>query len=234
MHRFFQQVLQHALERRYWHQLGHHLFHQLRRILRQVVEQLLHLAPAQQAPRVHLHQVMQVRGHHGGGIHHGVARSLCHVLFGGLDPVRIQAEGRIARGHAIETYIRMPRVDGQPHARPCLAAAHRHPLEANAVAVRTQVQLVTHMHRRRQEADFLGKLAPYALDAHQQVATTVLVHQLDQLVAHLQAENVHRLHVFPGGITLARRDRLDLFGRLRSGAGGHRQPERHITQHGRQ
>ncbi len=66
------------------------------------------------------------------------------------------------------------------------------------------------MHGRRQEADLLRELAAHALDAGEQVALAVLVHQRDQAVAEFQAELVHRLQVVPAGFAVA----------LRRGRGG--------------
>ena len=234
MDRLFQQVLQHLLEHRNRHQLGHHFLDQLGRVLRQVIQQLLHLTTPQQTPGVKLHQVVQVRGHHGGGIHHGVAGCLRHVLFRRLDPVGVQAEGRIAGLHAVQAHVGMAGVDGQPHARIGLTGTHRHALQADAIVVRTQVKLVAHVNWRRQETDFLGKLAAHTLDAHQQVTPVGLVHQLDQLVSHFQAQNVHRLHILPGGIAVACSSRHHFLGRCRSLLRRHRQLEGDIAQHGSQ
>ena len=54
-------------------------------------------------------------------------------------------------------------VDGQVHARERFAFAHDHAAQGDAVATGLEFQVVAHMHRRRQEAHFLGKLAPYPL-----------------------------------------------------------------------
>ena len=175
-----------------------------------------------------------MRGHHGGGIHHGVAGRLRHVLFRRLDPVGGQAESRITGLHAVQAHVGMTGVDGQPHARIGLTGTHRHALQANAIVVRTQVELVAHVNRRRQETDFLGKLAAHTLDAHQQVTPVGLVHQLDQLVSHFQAQDVHRLHILPRGVAVASRSRHHFLGRCRGLLRRHRQLEGDIAQHGRQ
>jgi hypothetical protein len=53
------------------------------------------------------------------------------------------------------------------------------------------------VHRRGQEADFLGELLAQAADALEQLAVLAAVDQRDQAVADLQAEHVHRRHVGP-------------------------------------
>jgi hypothetical protein len=72
------------------------------------------------------------------------------------------------------------------------------------VAVRLQLEVVADVHRRGQEADFLGELLAQPRMRLQELAVLALVDQRDQAVADLQPEHVDRRHVVPARL-LSRR-----------------------------
>ena len=53
------------------------------------------------------------------------------------------------------------------------------------------------MHRRRQEADFLGELAADSLDPAQEFAVLRLIDQRDQAIADFESEHVHVRDIAP-------------------------------------
>jgi hypothetical protein len=179
-----------------------------------VVKQRLHFHAAQQFRGVGRDQVVQVGGDHGAGVDHGITHALRLVLQAGVDPDRRQAEGRIGGHQARQRAAGHARIDRQELAVHRFAAAHFHALQRDAVGRRLQFQVVADVHRRRQEADFLGELLADALDALEQLAALALVDQRNQAVAHFQAQGVDRHDVLPG--------RFFLLGRRggRSGRGG--------------
>ena len=145
-------------------------------------------------------------GHHGLGINHSKTGHLCRFLLTIVDPVGRQTEGRVGGGGTNQRCGDAAGVDGQVHAGKSLALAHNHAAQGDAVATGLEIQVVTHVHGRRQEAHLLGKFAAHALDTGQQVALPVLVHQGDQAVAQLQSQLVDRLQVVPGGLAVGRHD----------------------------
>jgi len=76
------------------------------------------------------------------------------------------------------------------------------PRKRDAVGAGLELQVVAHVHGRRQKAHLLRKLAAHALDAVEQVALAVLVHQRNQAVAQFQPELVDRLQVVPRGLAV--------------------------------
>jgi len=83
-----------------------------------------------------------------------------------------------------------------------LALARGHPQQADAVGVGGEVEVVADVHGLDQEAELLGELLAHAADARHQLSALGTVHERDQPVADLQADDVHRLHVVPGELAL--------------------------------
>ncbi|MGF6302212.1 hypothetical protein OKW42_005565 [Paraburkholderia sp. WC7.3d] len=109
-------------------------------------------------------------------------------------------------GSAADTW---PGIDREPLARIGLARADLDALQRNAIAVRSQFEVVADMDDRRQEADFLRELLADALDPLQQLAVRVLVDERNQPVADFEAERVDHRHVVPA--------RLGVFDRRQRG-----------------
>ena len=89
------------------------------------------------------------------------------------------------------------RVDRQFAVRMDDALADRHAGEVDAIGVRAELEVVADVHGRHEEAELLRELAAHAADARQQVAALRRVDQRHQAIAHFEAEQVHRAHVFP-------------------------------------
>lgn len=68
---------------------------------------------AQQLVGVLVQHLIQVSGDHCARIHHGVAQRLRLVALAGLDPYRLQAEGRVLAGDAVEAAEYLAGVDRQ-------------------------------------------------------------------------------------------------------------------------
>ena len=149
-------------------------------------------------------------GHHGFGINDGKTRHLCGFLLPIVDPVCWQAKRGVGGGRADQWRGDAAGIDRQEHAGEGLAFAHHHAAQRDAVAAGLEFEVVAHMHGGGQEAHFLRKLAAHALDAGEQVALAALVHQTDQAVAQLQAQQVHGLQVVPGGFAVGNRWRRGL------------------------
>ena len=94
----------------------------------------------------------------------------------------------------------MPRVDGHQHVGEDLAFAHHGTTQGDAVEAGAQLQVVLDVNRRWQKADFLRELAANALDPVEQVATAVLVDQLNQAITHFQTQGIDGLQVLPAGL----------------------------------
>jgi hypothetical protein len=77
------------------------------------------------------------------------------------------------------------------------AAADFHAFQRDAVGRRLQFQVVADVHRRRQEADFLGELLADTLDALEQLAILALVDQRNQAIADFQAQRIDRHDILP-------------------------------------
>lgn len=163
---------------------------------------------AQQLVGVLVQHLVQVSGDHGARIHHGVAQRLRLVALAGLDPYRLQAEGRVLAGDAVEAAEYLAGVDRQLAIGIDLRFGHADPHQGQAVGVGQQVEVVADVHRGHQEAQLLGQLLAYALDSRQQLPALVAVDQRDQPVADFQADHVHRGDIIPAQF-------LDLLGALR-------------------
>ncbi|MCY1187020.1 hypothetical protein D9M73_279500 [compost metagenome] len=75
-HLFRQQGLQHLEQARQGNDTRHQLFCKFRRCLAQHLQQLLDLFVADQLVAVFLQNLVEVGGHHGAGIDHGVTQRL--------------------------------------------------------------------------------------------------------------------------------------------------------------
>ena len=209
----FQQVLQQALQHGERHRLGHHVFHQRLAVLTELVEQLLHFLAAEHFRGMVVQQMVEMGGHHGAGVDHGVAVHLGLLALVRVDPYRRQSEGRVLGGGALHFAGDLARVDRQPLAGEGFAAPHFGALEGDHIAVGAQVQVVADVHHRRQEAHLLGEFLAHALDAAEQLALLAVVHQGNHAVAHFQAQHVDQLNVVPARFRrfrLRRRRRVDL------------------------
>ncbi len=63
--------------------------------LAEIVQQLLHLVVAEQFVRVALQDLAEMGGDHGAGVDHRVTQGLGMIALGGVDPDRLESEGRI-------------------------------------------------------------------------------------------------------------------------------------------
>jgi hypothetical protein len=136
VHAFLEQQLQHLLQGSDADHLRHHVLHQLGRELGDVLDELLRLDPAEQARRVQLHRVREVRGDHGRAVDHGEARHLRRLALRGLDPRRRQAERGIDRRRADERRRGdAPGIDGEEHPRERLAFTDDRAAQQDPVAL---------------------------------------------------------------------------------------------------
>src|SRR3989344_1279256 len=159
-------------------------------------------------------------GHHGRGINDRVPGHLRDIALALFDPHGGQAESGVHGLGAGDRVGNVAGVDGHQHVRVDVALAHHGAAQGDPVEAALGLQVALDVHTWRQDADFLRELAANALDAVEQVAHAVLVDQLDQAIAHFQAQGVDRLQVFPRGLAVGVGGGLGLFGRLGSLAGG--------------
>jgi hypothetical protein len=129
---------------------------------------------------------------------------LRHLLVPLLDPHGGQAEGRVGGLGADELLRRAAGVDGQQHAGEGLAFADHRAAQRHAVDAGLQVEVVADVHRRRQETHVLRKLLAHALDAAEQIAAALRIHERDQAVADFQAQGVDGGEVVPARFGIGR------------------------------
>ncbi|MNO54039.1 hypothetical protein D3C76_445010 [compost metagenome] len=144
-----------------------------------------------------LQDLVEVGGHHGTGVDHGVAQRLRLGALADVDPHGFKAKRRVARGNAVERTEHLPRVDCQFAVRVDLGFGQDHPHQGQAIGAGLQVEVVADVHGGHEEAQVLRQLLAHALDPRQQLATLVAIDQRDQPVADLQANHVDRRDVVP-------------------------------------
>ncbi|MNP14163.1 hypothetical protein D3C76_1064760 [compost metagenome] len=144
-----------------------------------------------------LQDLVEVGGHHGAGIDHGVTQRLRLRALADVDPHRFQAKRRVARGNTVEGAKHLPRVDRQFAVRVDLRLGQNHPHQGQAIGAGLQVEVVTNVHGGHQEAQVLRQLLAHALDPRQQLAALVAIDQRDQPIADLQADHVDGGDVVP-------------------------------------
>ena len=187
-----QQDLQHALDAGDCDQRRHQVLEQFGLFLRQLLEQLLHLAIGQQLRHVVLQQFGQMRGQHGGGVHHGVALERGLFLGPGVDPGGRQAEGRLGGVGARQFHLAAARVHDHVLAGPDLAAAGLDLLDLDDVAVCVELHVVEDAHGRHHETHLGGERVAQRLDLlGQPVGAVGRIDQRQQRIAELDLEVVH-------------------------------------------
>ena len=162
---------------------------------------------AEKFMRVRLQQMAQVGGDDGTGVHHRVAQALRLIAPRLLDPNRVQTERRVLGRRARHGAGDLPRIDGQLAVGEHLGLSDRRSQNGDAIGIRAQLQVVANVHGLDQKAEFLGQLLAYALDAPHQFAALIAIHQRNQPVTHLEADQVDGLDVIPGQFLLLRWDR---------------------------
>jgi hypothetical protein len=184
-----------------------------------VVEQGLGLLAAEQLGGVVEDDVVEVGGHHGAGIHHGVAERVRLLAHRGVDPYRGQTKGGVGGLAPGERPRHAARVDGEELAGIGLAAADLDALEREPVAVGLELEVVADVHRRGQEADFLGELLAQPADALEQLAVLALVDHRDEAVADLEPEHIDLRDVVPARLQVVGGGHRRLCGGLGRGGG---------------
>ena len=77
-------------------------------------------------------------------------------------------------------------------------------MQADAVGIGGQVEVVAYVHGMHQETQLLRQLFAHALDATEQIATLVAINQGNEPVAHLQADFIHLCHIIPAELSIFR------------------------------
>ena len=132
----FEQVLQHALHAGPRDMRGRDIVEQRLRILRQVLQELLHLGEGEQFAHVLLDHFGEVRRQHGRGIDDGVAAEARFFARAFVDPLRIEAEGRLFHRFARQRDARAVGSIASKRAHFQLAFAGIHFADADGVGVR--------------------------------------------------------------------------------------------------
>ena len=148
-----------------------------------------------------------MRGDDGGRVDHGVAERL-RVLAQARarsTPLPCRRPDRASRGRSAGR-TRGPGLMASSRSGCTTLSPMGTPREPDAIAVGPQIEVVADVHRRHEEAELLRELAAHAADARQQVAALGAIDQRHEAIAHFEADEVHRLHVFPGQLLLLRRD----------------------------
>ena len=81
-----------------------------------------------------------------------------------------------------------------------LALTRHNVVQTDAVLIRRELQIVANVDGIDQEPELFGELFAHALNTAQQIAALRFVDQRYQAVAHLKADLVNLVHIFPAKI----------------------------------
>src|SRR5690606_30493639 len=124
-----------------------------------------------------------------------------------LDPDRFHAERGLARRLPLHRPVDPPRIDRELHVGLDLAFADGYAVQAEAVRVRCELEIVTDMHRMDQEAELLGEFPSHALDPAEQRRALLLIDERNQPVAELETDEIDRRDVLPRKLSVGARRR---------------------------
>ena len=165
---------------------------------------------AEQISGVIAQHFVQVGGHGGTGVDHGVTQSACMVSLGGIDPHRVQAKRGLFGGLAFQWAINLARVDRQFTTDFDLTFAPGDALEHNVIRIGVDIQGIANPHRLHQKAQLGREFFTHAFDAAHQLTTGFRIDQRNQAVANFQTNQIHLVHVVP----------IQFFGFVQSRLGG--------------
>jgi len=114
-----------------------------------------------------------------------------------VDPYRLKAECRVARGDTVERAEHLAGVDRQFAVRIDLGLSQDHPHQRQAISAGLQVEVIADVYGRHEKTQVLRQFLAHPFDPRQQLPTLVAVDQRNQAVAHFQADHVDRRHVVP-------------------------------------
>ena len=140
---------------------------------------------------------VQVGGHSGAGIHHGVTQGARQVALRRIDPHSVQTKGGLLRGLTFQGAIHLTRVDGQFFAHSDLTLAANHTLQHNVIRIRIDGQGVANAHGLNQKAQLSRQFFAYTLHAVHQLTACFGVHQGNQAVANFKANQIHLIDIVP-------------------------------------
>ena len=152
---------------------------------------------AEQIGSVVAQNFVQVRGHSGAGVYHGVTQGASQVALRRINPDRIQTEGGLLRGLTFQRSINLTRVDGQFFAHFNLTLAANHTLQHNVIRIRIDGQSVANAHGLNQKAQLGRQFFAHTLHTVHQLTACFWVHQRNQTVANFKANQVHLIDIVP-------------------------------------
>ena len=162
---------------------------------------------ADEVRRIFTQHFIQMGGDGRAGIDHGVAHGPGVISLRGFNPNRFQTKRRLQGFNAFELAIHLARVDGQITAHFDIALAPDNAFENNAIRIRIDVEVIANANGLDQKAQFGRQFLSDTFDSTHELATGFRVHQGNEAVADIEANQVDLVNVVP----------VQFFGRLHFG-----------------